>query len=107
MQARQGNVVPAYGVIHIVYLRRERFSVVSVGRREVCTDIIENRSLRAYLATTSVGRSPVRWNGRSSIWSSTRVAKLTPNASIGWRTVVSCGHAGVGVDVGKYDGPMI
>ena len=40
-------------------------------------------------------------------WSSTRVAKLTPNASIGWRTVVSCGHAGVGVDVGKYDGPMI
>ena len=75
--------------------------------REVCTDIIENRSLRAYLATTSVGRSPVRWNGRSSIWSSTRVAKLTPNASIGWRTVVSCGHAGVGVDVGKYDGPMI
>ena len=54
----------------------------------------------------------MRWNGRSSIWSSTRVAKLTPNASIGWRTVVSCGHAGVGVgvgvgvDVGKYDGPM-
>ncbi|WP_275541374.1 hypothetical protein [Bifidobacterium longum] len=42
----------------------------------MCTDIIENRSLRAYLATTSV---------------------------------VSCGHAGVGVgvDVGKYDGPMI
>ena len=39
---------------------------------EVCTDIGENRSLRAYLATTSV---------------------------------VSCGHAGVGV--GKYDGPMI
>ena len=49
----------------------------------------------------------MRWNGRSSIWASTRVAKLTPNASIGWRTVVSCGHAGVGVDVGKYDGPMI
>lgn len=47
---------------------------VCFGRREVCTDIIENRSLRAYLATTSV---------------------------------VSCGHAGVGVDVGKYDGPMI
>ena len=22
-------------------------------------------------------------------------------------SVVSCGHAGVGVDVGKYDGPMI
>ena len=82
------------------------------GRREVRTDIIENRSLRAYspvepLATTSVGRNTVRWNGRPSIWSSTRVAKLTPNASIGWRTVVSCGHAGVGVDVGKYDGPMI
>ena len=36
------------------------------GRREVCTDIIENRSLRAYLATTSV---------------------------------VSCGHAGVGVNL--------
>lgn len=85
-----------WGIFHVCF-----------GRREVCTDIIENRSLRAYLATTSVGRSPVRWNGRSSIWSSTRVAKLTPNASIGWRTVVSCGHAGVGVNVGKYDGPMI
>lgn len=34
MQARQGNVVPAYGVIHIVYLRRERFSVVSVRSNE-------------------------------------------------------------------------
>ena len=33
--------------------------------------------------------------------------KQNTNASIGWRTVVSCGHAGVGVDVGKYDGPMI
>ena len=52
-----------YGIFHVCF-----------GRREVCTDIIENRSLRAYLATTSV---------------------------------VSCGHAGVGVNVGKYDGPMI
>ena len=74
---------------------------------EKCAQTLLRTVLCAPIWLTSVGRSPVRWNGRSSIWSSTRVAKLTPNASIGWRTVVSCGHAGVGVDVGKYDGPMI
>lgn len=86
MQARQGNVVPAYGVIHIVYLRRERFSVVSVRSNEqehnnltssqmatmaviraysMCASGVEKCAqtllrtvlCRAYLATTSVGRS--------------------------------------------------
>lgn len=58
----------------LTHTKQRKAFHVCFGRREVCTDIIENRSLRAYLATTSV---------------------------------VSCGHAGVGVNVGKYDGPMI